>query len=83
MGVMDLKLVSYGLESITRIMQGIDGEKPSPACSLNWNTVYVRDETYNYLAFAPAESLVWAFTPIIERGKGTHSLIEISVIYII
>ncbi len=31
------------------------GAKPSPACSLNLNTVNVR--TYDYLAFARAESL--------------------------
>ena len=51
-------------------MQGIVGAKPSPACLLNWNTVYVRDETYDYLAFAPAELLVWGFAPI--KSKPIH-----------
>ncbi len=53
---------------ITRRMQGIVGAKPSSACLLNWNTVYVRDKTYDYLAFAPAESLVWGFAP--KSGGG-------------
>ena len=51
--------------AITRRMQCIVGAKPSPACSLKSNTVYTYVRTtYDYLAFTPAESLVWGFTPI-------------------